>query len=54
MQCIITQKEHSFSDLTALIIKRVILNDVAWLLEREDLWIKRLETKNPHGWNKNV
>ena len=47
-------KGHRFCDLMALIIERVILNDVSWLLEREDLWIKRLETKNPHGWNKNV
>ena len=39
-------KGHSVSDFRALIIERVIPNDGAWLLEREDMWIKTLETKN--------
>ena len=42
-------KGHSVSDFRALIIERVIPNDWAWLLEGEDMWIKRLETKKPHG-----
>ena len=53
MPFIITQKEiNSLSDFRALIIERIIPYDVAWLLEREDFWIKRLETKTPKGLNK--
>ena len=44
-------KGHSVDDFRALIIERVIPNDGAWLLEREEMWIKRLETKKPHGLN---
>ena len=46
-------KGHSVSDFRALIIEKVIPNDGAWLLEREDMWIKRLETKRPHGLSRN-
>ena len=45
-------KGNSLSDFKALIIERIIPYDVAWLLEREDFWIKRLETKTPKGLNK--
>ena len=40
------------TDFRALIIERVIPNDGAWLLEREEMWIKRLKTKKPHGLNR--
>ena len=46
-------KGHSVDDFRALIIERVVPNDGAWLLEREEMWIKRLETKKPHGLNRN-
>ena len=46
-------KGHSIDDFRALIIERVVPNDGAWLLEREEMWIKRLDTKRPHGLNKN-
>ena len=46
-------KGHSLSDFRALVIERVVPNDGAWLLEREDMWIKRLETKAPKGLNRN-
>ena len=46
-------KGHSLDDFRAMVIERVIPNDGAWLLEREDFWIKRLETKRPKGLNKN-
>ena len=46
-------KGHTLSDFRALIIERVIPNDGAWLLEREDFWIKKLETKSPKGLNLN-
>ena len=46
-------KGHSLSDFRAIIIERVVPNDTSFLLEREEMWIKRLETKRPHGLNKN-
>ena len=46
-------KGHKLSDFKALVIERVIPNDGAWLLEREDFWIKKLETKTPNGLNRN-
>ena len=46
-------KGHNLSDFRTMVIERVIPNDTAWLLEREEMWIKRLETKHPHGLNKN-
>ena len=36
-----------------MVIERVVPNEGAFLLEREDMWIKRLETKKPHGLNRN-
>ena len=36
-----------------MVIERVVPNDGAWLLEREEMWIKRLEIKQPHGLNRN-
>ena len=45
-------KGHSLSDFRAMVIEKVIPNDVAWLLEREEMWIQRLETKKPHGLNR--
>ena len=39
-------------DFRAMVIEKVIPNDVAWLLEREEMWIRRLETKRPHGLNR--
>ena len=45
-------KGHSVDDFRALIIERVVPNDGAWLLEREEMWIKRLETKKPNGLNR--
>ena len=42
-------KGHCLSDFRAMIIEIVVPNDGAWLLEREDFWIKRLETKSPKG-----
>ena len=46
-------KGHKLSDFRTMIIERVVPNDTHWLLEREEMWIKRLETKEPHGLNKN-
>ena len=46
-------KGHSVSDFRAMVIEKVIPNDGAWLLEREGMWIRRLETKRPNGLNKN-
>ena len=46
-------KGHSLDDFRTTIIEPVIPNDGAWLLEREDFWIKKLETKSPKGLNKN-
>ena len=46
-------KGHNLSDLRVMILERVVPNDLAFLLEREEMWIKRLETKRPHGLNRN-
>ena len=46
-------KGHCLSDFRAIIMERVVPNDTSFLLEREEMWIKRLETKRPHGLNKN-
>ena len=45
-------KGHSLSDFRAMVIEKVIPNDGAWLLEREEMWIRRLGTKKPHGLNR--
>ena len=49
MPHIITPKVHELSDLRVVIIERVI--PIEWLLEREEMWIKKLKTKKPHGLN---
>ena len=46
-------KGHNLSDLRVMFLERVVPNDVAFLLEREEMWIKRLETKRPHSLNRN-
>ena len=46
-------KGHKLSDLRIMVIERVVPNEGAFLLEREEMWIKRLETKRPHGLNRN-
>ena len=46
-------KGHKLSDLRVMVIERVVPNEGAFLLEREEMWIKRLETKRPHGLNRN-
>ena len=43
-------KGHELSDLRVVIIERVL--PIEWLLEREEMWIKKLETKKPHGLNR--
>ena len=45
-------KGHNLSDFRAMVIEKVIPNDVAWLLEREEMWIRRLGTKKPNGLNR--
>ena len=40
------------SDFRAMVIEKVIPNDGAWLLEREEMWIRRLGTKKPYGLNR--
>ena len=40
------------SFILAMVIEKVIPNDGAWLLEREEMWIRRLGTKKPHGLNR--
>ena len=45
-------KGHSLSDFRAMVIEKVIPNDGAWLLEREEMWIRRLGTKKPYGLNR--
>ena len=42
-------KGHSLSDFRAMVIEKVIPNDVAWLLE---MWIRRLGNKKPNGLNR--
>ena len=44
---------HSVDDFRALVIEKVMPNSTAFLLEREDFWIKALETKEPFGLNRN-
>jgi hypothetical protein len=44
---------HSHGDLKVQVIEKVTPNTPSYRLEREELWIKRLATKFPHGLNKN-
>jgi peptide-methionine (R)-S-oxide reductase len=43
---------HNSSNFQVQIIERVTPNTPNYRLEREELWIKRLVTKTPHGLNK--
>jgi hypothetical protein len=43
---------HNSSNFQVQIIERVSPNTPNYRLEREELWIKRLVTKTPHGLNK--
>ena len=62
MYCIQKQKEaigehfcsknHSNSDLRAQIIEKVMPNTPQFRLEREEMWIRLLETRVPYGLNK--
>ena len=62
LNCICLQKEvtgvhyntvgHSHNNLQVQVIEKVSPNTPNYRLEREDLWIKRLSTKTPHGLNK--
>jgi hypothetical protein len=40
-------------DLKVQVIEKVTPNTPSYRLEREELWIKRLATKFPHGLSKN-
>ena len=44
---------HSVDDFRAMVLEKVMPNSNSFLLEREDKWIKTLETKDPHGLNLN-
>jgi hypothetical protein len=44
---------HSHWKLRVEVIEKVTPNTPSYRLEREELWIKRLATKTPHGLNKN-
>ena len=62
LNCICLQKEatgihynttgHNSSHFQVQIIEKVSPNTPNYRLEREDMWIKRLSTKTPHGLNK--
>jgi hypothetical protein len=43
---------HNSSHFQVQVIEKVSPNTPNYRLEREDLWIKRLSTKTPHGLNK--
>lgn len=45
-------KNHSSSDLMAQIIEKVMPNTPQYRLEREEMWIRLLETRVPFGLNK--
>ena len=40
-------------DFRAMVIEKVLPNSTAFLLERENKWIKALEIKEPYGLNRN-
>ena len=42
---------HGLPDLKVQVIERVSPNNKQYRLEREDLWIRTLQTKNPEGLN---
>ena len=46
-------ERHNIDDFRALIIEKVMPNSNSFLLEREEKWIRQLETKEPHGLNRN-
>ncbi len=48
-----SSNNHSNSDMRVQVIEKVMPNTVNKRLEREDMWIKKLATKRPHGLNKN-
>ena len=62
LNCICLQKEatgihynttgHNSSNFQVQVIEKVSPNTPNYRLEREDMWIKRLSTKTPHGLNK--
>ena len=47
-------KGHSVDDFRAMVLEKVMPNSNAFLLEREDKWIKTLDTKDPLGLNLNT
>ena len=62
LNCICLQKEvtgihyntpgHNHSNFQVQVIEKVSPNTPNYRLEREEMWIKKLSTKNPHGLNK--
>ena len=47
-------KGHALHHFTIQVIEKVIPEDtVNFRLERESMWIRKLETKKPRGLNKN-
>ena len=46
-------KGHDHLDMRVTVIEKVIPNTNNYRLEREDWWIKTLNTKTPKGLNKN-
>ena len=46
-------KGHTVDDFRAMVIEKVMPNSNSFLLEREDKWIKTLDTKEPFGLNIN-
>ena len=48
-----SEGSHSNSDLGVQIIEKVVPNTPQMRLEREDFWIRKLNTKAPIGLNKN-
>ena len=46
-------KGHSVDDIRAMVLEKVMPNSNRFLLEREDKWIKTLDTKEPFGLNIN-
>ena len=46
------EQNHSHHDLKVQVVEKVIPNTPQYRLEREDFWIRTLNTKNPLGLNK--
>ena len=46
-----TSKGHSLDDFRAQVLEKVMPSNTAYLLQREEYWINRFQTKTPNGLN---